>query len=78
MNQPGFAHEAEHIARIMMTESFINMEQFFYQYKSKTAIQRYEALMEYDPVLVNRVPLGMLASYLNMSQETLSRLRSKR
>ena len=35
-------------------------------------------LMEKDPALFLRSPLGYIASYLGMSQETLSRVRSGR
>jgi len=38
--------------------------------------QRYLALLERDPELVQRVPVMYLASYLDMTPETLSRMRS--
>lgn len=39
------------------------------------AKQRYEQLITHHPNLINRVPLGYIASYLGISQETLSRIR---
>lgn len=36
---------------------------------------RYENFIENYPNLINRIPLGYVASYLGMSQETLSRIR---
>ncbi|PSQ66479.1 MAG: Crp/Fnr family transcriptional regulator [Bacteroidetes bacterium QH_2_64_74] len=41
-----------------------------------TAEERYERLLEESPQLVQRVPLKHIASYLGMSPETLSRIRS--
>jgi CRP-like cAMP-binding protein len=42
-----------------------------------TAIERYEMLLKNDPELVRRVPNIYLASYLNMTTETLSRIRGQ-
>lgn len=39
------------------------------------AKERYQQLLEKSPDLLQRVPLGMIASYLGISQETLSRIR---
>jgi CRP-like cAMP-binding protein len=36
---------------------------------------RYENFIKNYPNLINRIPLGYIASYLGMSQETLSRIR---
>lgn len=40
-----------------------------------TAKERYLKLMKNNPKLINRVALGYIASYLGISQETLSRIR---
>jgi CRP-like cAMP-binding protein len=42
-----------------------------------TAKQRYEDILANRPEYTQRLPNHILASYLNMSQETLSRLKSK-
>lgn len=42
-----------------------------------TAEERYQFLFETQPELINRVPVQDLASYLDMSRETLSRMRGK-
>ena len=41
-----------------------------------TAKQRYEQLLKENPVLIQRLTNKMLASYLDMREETLSRLKS--
>lgn len=39
---------------------------------------RYENLLKERPIIVKRLPNKVIASYLNISQETLSRLKSKK
>jgi FixJ family two-component response regulator len=41
------------------------------------ATERYRQLLAQNPNVVMRMPNKMVASYLNISQETLSRLKSK-
>lgn len=41
-----------------------------------TAKERYHNLLKEKPSIILRAPLGMIASYLGISQETLSRIRS--
>ncbi|MCO4292789.1 Crp/Fnr family transcriptional regulator [Solitalea sp. MAHUQ-68] len=43
----------------------------------KTAIERYKELIERQPELIQRVQLGYIASYLGVSQVTLSRIRAE-
>ncbi|RZL66605.1 MAG: Crp/Fnr family transcriptional regulator [Pedobacter sp.] len=42
-----------------------------------SAKERYQNLMNTNPKLINRVALGHIASYLGISQETLSRIRKQ-
>jgi len=44
---------------------------------SATARQRYEHFLETYPQLVNRIPLKLIASYLGITPEALSNIRSK-
>jgi CRP-like cAMP-binding protein len=44
----------------------------------KTAAERYEEFIHDYPQLVNRIQLGHIASYLGVSQVTLSRIRGER
>lgn len=70
-------HEIEHLYRMLVSVGTIQMQQRFDELHFATAQQRYHTLMEQHPTLINRVPLGMLASYLGITQETLSRIRAK-
>lgn len=43
-----------------------------------TAREKYEQLLKENPGILLRAPLGMVATYLGISQETLSRIRSEK
>lgn len=43
---------------------------------SYSAEEKYEDLLEHQPQILTRVPLSMVASYLGISRETLSRIRA--
>lgn len=45
-------------------------------WRFETARERYNLLMEYHPEVIKRAPLSHIASYLLMTPETLSRVRS--
>ncbi|MFD2036833.1 Crp/Fnr family transcriptional regulator [Belliella marina] len=44
----------------------------------QNAQERYDTLQERQPSIILRAPLGHIASYLGITQETLSRIRSKK
>lgn len=48
-----------------------------YHLRFSSAAERYEHLFKTKIEIVKRVPIGIIASYLGMSIETLSRIRSK-
>ncbi len=60
--------ESDYIESIKRIESLITM----------SAKERYALLMENSPGLIQRLPSKIIADYLGISQETLSRLKSKR
>jgi hypothetical protein len=43
-----------------------------------TAHERYQKLLQLNPTFIQRVPLSIIASYLGITQETLSRIRSQK
>lgn len=52
------------------------LEDKLYYTQLRTARERYDALLKYEPKTLQRVPLTYIASYLGISRETLSRLRA--
>ncbi|HWB91776.1 MAG TPA: Crp/Fnr family transcriptional regulator [Puia sp.] len=70
-------HEIERLGRLLMSAGIIQLQQRFDDLHFATAHERYRKLIAATPSLVNRVPLGMIASYLGITQETLSRIRAQ-
>lgn len=70
-------HEIERLVRIAYEKYYIRLESRYVNSQFKTAAERYENLLQETPHILERVPLGQIASYLGISQETLSRIRSK-
>jgi CRP-like cAMP-binding protein len=53
------------------------LEDKIYYSQMMSSIDKYLILLDREPTLFQRVPLTYIASYLGISRETLSRLRSK-
>lgn len=70
-------HEIERLGRLLMSAGLIQLQQRFDDLHFATAHERYRKLIVSAPSLINRVPLGMIASYLGITQETLSRIRAQ-
>ncbi|HVI46892.1 MAG TPA: Crp/Fnr family transcriptional regulator [Chitinophaga sp.] len=70
-------HELERLVRLAYERYYIRLEERYVNAHFKTAAERYEQLVEHAPHIIERVPLGYIASYLGVSQETLSRVRSR-
>ncbi len=54
----------------------VRTEQTFMMQQSLPAAVRYQLLLEKNPQLIRRVQLGYIASYLGVTQVTLSRIRA--
>ena len=70
-------HEIERLLRIAYEKYYIRLEERFVNAQFKTATERYQNLLAEAPHIIERMPLGYIASYLGISQETLSRIRSR-
>jgi CRP-like cAMP-binding protein len=53
------------------------MADLFDSIRFQSAQERYESLIDKYPTIIQRVSLGQIASYLGITQETLSRIRGK-
>ncbi len=70
-------HDIEKLFRQLLSIGLVQLQQKFDDLHFATALQRYQTLMKNHPTLIQRVPLGMIASFLGITQETLSRIRSQ-
>jgi len=70
-------HEIERLVRIVYEKYYIRLEERYVNAQFKTAKDLYENLLQQRPHILERVSLGYVASYLGISQETLSRIRSR-
>lgn len=70
-------HDIERLTRHLTSFGLVQLQQKFDDLHFATALQRYQTLMSTNPSFIQRVPLGMIASYLGITQETLSRIRSQ-
>jgi CRP-like cAMP-binding protein len=70
-------HEIERLGRLLVSYGLVQLQHRFDELHFASAQERYSNLMQTQPSLINRVPLGMIASYLGITQETLSRIRAK-
>ncbi len=67
----------ERYQRIMFQNAYVALQQRVENALGLTAEERYNHLIEQNPEFLNRVPLNLVASYLGMSPETLSRVRGQ-
>lgn len=70
-------HDIERLVRIAYEKYYIRLEERFVNGHFKTAHEKYQDLLTRSPHILERVPLGYIASYLGISQETLSRIRGR-
>jgi len=70
-------HEIERLVRIVYEKYYIRLEERYVNAHFKTAKELYENLLRKRPHILERAPLGYIASYLGISQETLSRIRGR-
>ncbi|MGD1940518.1 MAG: Crp/Fnr family transcriptional regulator [Leptolyngbyaceae cyanobacterium] len=47
-------------------------------FQTQSTVERYDHLLQAYPTIEDDIPLGYIASYLGMTQETLSRIRRKK
>lgn len=71
-------HDFERLGRQLAALGVVQLQRKFDDYHFATAVERYQKLITTNPGLLQRVPLGIIASFLGMSQETLSRIRGQR
>jgi CRP-like cAMP-binding protein len=68
-------HEIERLGRLLYGLGVTLVQQRFDDLHFSSASERYQKMMDNNPTLIQRTPLSMIASYLGITQETLSRIR---
>ncbi|WP_303916416.1 Crp/Fnr family transcriptional regulator [Bacteroides mediterraneensis] len=64
------------IGRVIFERQFLDMENWMINGGAAQAKQRYLALLEQNPELLQHVPLKHIASYLMITPQSLSRIRA--
>ncbi|CDF78868.1 cyclic nucleotide-binding protein [Formosa agariphila KMM 3901] len=62
---------------IYLEKAYVNNSKRLNSYTTLDASERYKQLFKINPNIVKRLPNKIVASYINISQETLSRIKSK-
>ncbi|HLV13832.1 MAG TPA: Crp/Fnr family transcriptional regulator [Xanthomarina sp.] len=68
-------HKWEKLGRLVSIQMLSKVVNKLNAVQFQTARERYDYMLAEFPNISQRVPLGYIASYLGMSQETLSRIR---
>lgn len=68
----------EKFYRHYLENAYVNNTNRLMSFLTLDATERYKLLLDTHPKIVQRLPNKVVATYLNISQETLSRLKSKR
>ncbi|MFY7669573.1 Crp/Fnr family transcriptional regulator [Tenacibaculum sp. MEBiC06402] len=71
------SHQFEHFGRLFLEKIYCDLAERIDSLLLHTSQERYELLLKQKPNLFNRVPSKHLASFLGMTPETFSRIRSK-
>ena len=62
---------------IYLEKAYVNNSKRLISFTTLDASERYKQLFKINPNIVKRLPNKIVASYINISQETLSRIKSK-
>ncbi|MDI9516687.1 MAG: Crp/Fnr family transcriptional regulator [Tenuifilaceae bacterium] len=65
----------ERVGRLIAESVAIHSEEHLFMLLNQPAGVRYRKLLEKYPLYINTIPLQYIASYLGITQETLSRIR---
>ena len=67
-------HKIEHFFRKKSNSGYVALQRRILSFLSENAKERYEQFLIQYPSLLQRIPKTLIASYLGVSRETLSRL----
>jgi len=67
----------EKFYRLYLEIAYVTNTKRLMSFLMQDALEKYRLLLDENPMVVRRLSNRIVASYLNISQETLSRLKSK-
>jgi CRP-like cAMP-binding protein len=67
-------HKMEHFFKVRLTNDYVALEEHVKLLLLNTARQRYDEFVKSHPGLMQRIPKKIIASYLGVCRETLSRI----
>jgi CRP-like cAMP-binding protein len=70
--------EMERFGRILISNYFVHQSERIISMQFHTAKEKYQFFCKTSKNKLSRLPLGMLASHLGITQETLSRIRAQK
>lgn len=72
------AHPAtDHLIFTLLSDDYRKAEAYIHLLNGYKPEQRYQALLQSQPAILNRVPLVYIASYIGVTPESLSRIRKR-
>jgi len=69
-------HDFERLVRVIVTNTMLRQQERIASIQFQSARQKYENILAIHPNITNRIPLTHIASYLGITLETLSRIRT--
>lgn len=70
-------HDIERFGRLLAYSGITLLQKRHDDLHFATALERYQTLMHTNPTIINRAPMGTIASFLGVTPETLSRIRAQ-
>ncbi len=70
-------HSMEKFGRLLSLQLLSDVVEKLNEIQFHSAKERYDLMLKKHPKITSRAPLGHIASYLGITQETLSRIRSQ-
>ncbi|NOS94269.1 MAG: Crp/Fnr family transcriptional regulator [Cyclobacteriaceae bacterium] len=70
--------EMERFGRMLISKYFLEQSERIISFRFHSASEKYQYFLRVGKNKIQRVPLGMLASFLGITQETLSRVRAEK
>lgn len=70
--------EFNFISRVLLQKYYTLSEQRLYSLRMQRSQERFDYLMEHHPELILRVPAKYIASYLGITEVTMSKIKARR